>query len=659
MLASGLLISFPLVTFGLPGESRFHELIRGQAGRGPDAIALTAPDRTPLTYAALWAHAMRVAGGLRNIGLNPLDRVALVFPDGAEMATAFLGVAAAATAAPLNAVLRRPEIEAALADLRVKMLLTSEPEGSPAVAAARAGGIGVVPITPLRKLAAGLFSFDAATDAAPFDDRTPRGDAAALVLTTSGTTARSKIVALTHTNLSASALGIAASLRLNPNDRCLDLMPLFHVHGLIGGLLASLVSGGSVVCPSQFDAPRVFQWIDTFAPTWYTAAPAIHQAILTRAAAHRDVIARRRLRFIRSASAPLPDAVCLGLEAAFDAPVIEAYGMTEASHQIAANPLPPGVRKPGSVGVPSGTEAAIMNEHGEVLPPLTSGEIVIRGANVIRAYDGPAVANTFIDDWLRTGDAGYIDEEGYLFITGRLKEVINRGGEKINPKEVDEVLVSHPAVAQAATFALPHPSLGQDVAAAVVLRAGRTCSEQALREFVAAMLAPFKVPACIQFVDRLPTGPTGKVQRNQLAVQLGLDAAATARPPRPPHVAPDTPLERRLAGIWTSALGVGDVGLHDNFFELGGDSILAARVLGLVREEFNLEFSLVALFDRPVFRDMAGTIASSIANGPLDAGASTGEPSRPPAITPIARDAFRSSRVRSSPLQPGDPEVAR
>ena len=173
------------------------------------------------------------------------------------------------------------------------------------------------------------------------------------------------------------------------------------------------------------------------------------------------------------------------------------------------------------------------------------------------------------------------------------------------------------------------------------------------------MLAPFKVPARIQFVDRLPTGPTGKVQRNQLAVQLGLDAASTARGPRPPHVAPDTPLEMRLAGIWTSALGVGDVGLHDNFFELGGDSILAARVLGLVREEFNLEFSLVALFDRPVFRDMASTIASSIANGPLDAGASTGEPSRPPAITPIARDAFRSSRVRSSALQPGDPEVAR
>jgi oxalate---CoA ligase len=424
-------------------------------------------------------------------------------------------------------------------------------------------------------------------------------------------------------------------------------------------LLASLVSGGSVVCPSQFDGPRVFQWIDTFAPTWYTAVPTIHQAMLTRAAAHRDVIARRRLRFIRSASAALPAAVRLALEAAFDAPVIEAYGMTEASHQIAANPLPPGVRKPGSVGVPSGTEAAIMNEHGEVVPPLTPGEIVIRGANVIRAYDGPAVASAFVDDWLRTGDAGYTDEDGYLFITCRLKEVINRGGEKINPKEVDEVLLGHPAVAQAATFPLPHHALGQDVAAAVVVRAGRTCSEQALREFVAARLAPCKVPARIQFVDRLPTGPTGKVQRSELAVQLGLDAS-TARPARPPHVAPDTSLERRLAGIWTSALGVGDVGLHDNFFELGGDSILAARVLGLVREEFNLEFSLLALFDRPVFCDMARTIASSMANDPVDAGhASPGEPSRPPAITPIARDAFRARRVRSRPLQPRDPEAAR
>jgi acyl-CoA synthetase (AMP-forming)/AMP-acid ligase II len=344
------------------------------------------------------------------------------------------------------------------------------------------------------------------------------------VLHTSGTTSRPKIVPLRQVNITASAYHIAESLALTEADVCLNIMPLFHIHGLIAATLASLAAGGEVVCTPGFNAFRFFAWFEQARPTWYTAVPTMHQAILQLAPRHRELIRGSRLRFIRSSSASLPPQVMLALEQAFGVPVIEAYGMTEASHQMASNPLPPRPRHAGSVGVAAGPEIAIMDEHGTLLPPGALGEVVIRGRNVTAGYEGNDAANAaaFTHGWFRTGDQGTLDEQGYLRLTGRLKELINRGGEKVSPLEVDAVLMDHPAVAQCLSFALPHPMLGEEVAAAVVLREGAAADERALRDFAAGRLAPFKVPRRIVFLDEIPKGATGKLQRIGLAEKLGL-----------------------------------------------------------------------------------------------------------------------------------------
>ncbi len=255
-------------------------------------------------------------------------------------------------------------------------------------------------------------------------------------------------------------------------------MPLFHIHGLMASTLASLAAGGSVACPPSFNALRFFHWLEDTRPTWYTAVPTMHQAILTRADRHADTIRDSRLRFVRSSSSSLPPQVMRELEQTFGMPVIEAYGMTEAAHQMTSNPLPPASRYAGSVGVAAGPEVAIMDESGQLLPTGSLGEVVIRGRNVTSGYDDNPEANAraFTNGWFRTGDQGTLDDAGYLRLTGRLKELINRGGEKISPLEVDAVLMDHPAVAQGVSFAVPHPMLGEDIAAAIVLRRKRTAT---------------------------------------------------------------------------------------------------------------------------------------------------------------------------------------
>jgi oxalate---CoA ligase len=305
--------------------------------------------------------------------------------------------------------------------------------------------------------------------------------------------------------------------------RGLNVMPLFHIHGLIAGLLAPLSRGGAVFCTPGFNALKFFGWMREARPTWYTAVPTMHQAILTRAAQNKDIIAANPLRFLRSSSSSMPPQVIAELEATFSAPLIEAYGMTEAAHQMASNPLS-GVRKPGSVGIAAGPEIAVMDENGQLLAPGQVGEIVIRGANVTAGYESNPKANAeaFTRGWFRTGDQGVMDEDRYISLTGRLKEIINRGGEKVSPREVDEILMDHAAVRQVVTFAIPHDKLGEEVAAAVVLREGLEATEKELRDFASVRLAPFKVPRRIVFLDEIPKGATGKLQRIGLAAKLGL-----------------------------------------------------------------------------------------------------------------------------------------
>ena len=484
--------------------------------------AIGAPERRDMTRAELAALVARIGADLRGIGIGRKDAVAIVMPNGPEMASCFLAVAAACAAAPLNAAYRADEFDFYLGDLDAKALILTAGADSPAREIAAKRNIRIIELTPDIAGPAGAFSLS--IPAAGGKVEAPSPDDVALVLHTSGTTSRPKIVPLTQKNLMTSGGNIGRTLTLSPQDRCLVIMPLFHIHGLIGALLSSLHAGGSVFCPSGFNALKFFGQLDEARATWYSAVPTMHQTILARAKGNADVIARRKLRFIRSSSASLPAPVMLDLEAAFGCPVIESYGMTEATHQMASNPLPPAARKPGSVGIAAGPQVAIMSAAGEMLKPGEIGEIVIKGDNVTPGYANNPNANAeaFRDGWFRTGDQGTMDAEGYVSLTGRLKEIINRGGEKISPREVDDVLMEHPAVAQIVTFAMPHDKLGEEVAAAVVLKEGSQASERDLRDFAGQRLADFKVPKKILFLAEIPKGATGKLQRIGLAQKLGL-----------------------------------------------------------------------------------------------------------------------------------------
>ena len=487
---------------------------------GPDAApAIRAPDREPLSYLALRSQMERTGRVLRGAGIGPEDRVAIVLPNGPAMAGAFVCMAPWCAVAPLNPAYKPDEFDFYLSDLDASALVFAEGAAGPALEAALRRGLRVLRLE--EGSPAGAFALSAEREA-PAEPR--RHDATALVLHTSGTTSRPKMVPLTLANLRASARNIARTLSLSPADACLNVMPLFHIHGLMAPVLASLSSGASVYCAPGFDALRFFAWLEAAAPTWYSAVPTMHQAILARAPRNRERIGNAALRFIRSSSASLPPPVMAALEETFGAPVIEAYAMTEAAHQMCSNPLPPAERKAGFVGPAAGPEVAVMDTDGVALDTGEEGEIVIRGENVMAGYlaNPEANAQAFYGDWFRTGDQGYLDADGYVKVTGRLKEIINRGGEKVAPLEVDDVLLDHPDVAQVCTFALPHARLGEDVAAAVVRTPEGAADEAALRAFAAERLADFKVPRTIVFVDEIPKGATGKIQRIGLARALGL-----------------------------------------------------------------------------------------------------------------------------------------
>jgi len=504
----------------------FPQTIAGLLERGAaDATALGAPGGTPLTYQALRTLVADVRQALETRGIGPGDRVAIVLDNGPEMAAAFLSVGSAATAAPLNPGYRSDEFEFYLTDLRAKLLIVARGKDSPSVEVATRLGVPIARLVPHPERGAGTFTLEFATDAAPSGTRPPvTPDDIALVLHTSGTTSRPKIVPLAHRNVCASARNIAASLALTSEDRNLVIMPLFHIHGLMAALLAPLSVGGEVYCSTGFNALKFFGWMDEVKPTWYTGVPTMHQAILLRAPGNADVIRNHRLRFIRSSSSSMPVTVIEQLESLYGIPVIEAYGMTEAAHQMASNALPPRPRKPGTVGPAAGPEIRVVDTTGATVPPGAPGEIVIRGPNVMTAYENNPTANAdaFYGDWFRTGDQGTMDAHGYVTITGRLKEIINRGGEKISPREVDEIMMAHPAVHQWVTFGMPHAMLGEEVAAAVVLKQGAQASDAELRDFAKVKLADFKVPKKILILQEIPVGATGKLQRIGLAQKLGL-----------------------------------------------------------------------------------------------------------------------------------------
>jgi len=589
------------------------ELLAARAQCFPDASAVLAPGRASLTYGLLYETICSIRNQLQNMGASGSSRIGIVLPNGPEMAVAFLAVSSCAISAPLNPAYRKNEFDFYLSDLKATALIVPARSDSPAVEAAASRGIPILELISAPDAPAGCFSLsEQSLNGAKNAGSTSAGDTA-LTLHTSGTTSRPKMVPLTHRNLCLSAHNIARWFALAASDCCLNIMPLFHIHGLIGAVLSSLSAGASVICTPGLDVTRYFDWMARFRPSWYTAVPTMHQAILSRAEQHKDVQMNHRLRFIRSCSSALAPNLMDGLEAAFRVPVLESYGMTEASHQIAGNPLPPRKHKPSSVGLAAGPEVAIMDAEGSLLQPGQTGEIVLRGETIMSGYEANPDANkkAFTKGWFRTGDEGHLDDEGYLFISSRIKEIINRGGEKISPREIDEVLLQYPGVSQVVTFAVPHVQLGEDVGAAVVLKPGADASESELRRFAAGRLAYFKVPRVVRILEEIPKGATGKIQRIGMSERLGLEPVDDAAIPKAAFRAPHTPLQHELLRIWLEVLAVRDIGVDDSFFAIGGDSILATTLVIRLGREMGARLSLTDFMERPTIAGVAERIEAA------------------------------------------------
>ncbi len=477
---------------------------------GSSDPAIIDPASRAISYKDLGDQVERLAAGFRHAGLGPGDCVAMILPNGLEMLVLFLALTRARlVAAPLNPAYKADELRFYMHDAQAHVVIA---ESASDAAKEAAAGLGLPLWTPSSDRP-GTVELSALNKDAPGSAEPPQAADVALFLHTSGTTSRPKGVPLTHSNVLHSARNIARHYALTPQDRSLVVMPLFHVHGLIGAALSTLASGGAVIVPPRFSASEFWTLARDHRATWYTAVPTIHQVLLARA--DNDGAPRGVMRFIRSCSAALAPAVLAQLERRFEAPLIEAYGMTEAAHQAASNPLPPLTRKPGSVG-PGTAEISIVDESGRHLGPNQPGEVVLRGPNVMGGYHNNPQANAaaFIDGWFRTGDQGVLDGEGYLTLIGRIKELINRGGEKISPAEVDAVLLQHPAVAEAAAFGVPDRKYGEEICAAAVLR--KEVSANELIAYCRGHLADFKVPKTIHIVSALPKGPTGKIQRREL-----------------------------------------------------------------------------------------------------------------------------------------------
>ena len=570
------------------------EIIRRRAETAPDSVALSSRSGT-VSYRRLLGHCAAVDGLLGAVGIDRRDHVAVVLPNGPSLAAAFIAVAGRAVCAPLNPAYTRAELAFYLSDLQATRARDRARVDTAARELAQELGL------PVLEPDLGEARDSGGGDAMPLPDP---GDIA-LVLHTSGTTARPKIVPLTHRNLCASSRNVALTLELTEDDRCFNVMPLFHIHGLVGVLLSSLWAGAGIICSPGLHAPSFLGSLDEWAPTWYSAVPTMHQSVLA-AARETGVRPKHTLRFIRSSSAGLPPPVLDGLESMFGVPVIEAYGMTEAAHQMTSNRLPPSERRRGSVGQAAGPEITVLGPGGEQLPTGEVGEVAIRGENVFAGYLGDLEATNvaFSGGWFRTGDEGLLDEAGYLFLHGRIKEIINRGGEKVSPAEVEAVLLEHPDVAQATVFSIPHDLLGEDVGAAIVPSAAGRVSESELQAFAGQRLADFKVPRVVAFVEDVPKGPTGKVQRIGLAARLGVTPRTEAD--RPDYIPPRSPLEHALAEMIADVLDVERVGVEDDFFALGGESLLAAELVARIRSAFDRpHFPLSTLVWAPTIEKLA------------------------------------------------------
>jgi len=592
-------------------DQSVHSVICHQAQIRPEAPAILAPGRKTLNYSRLWELILQVRNQLALGGVALEDRVAVVLPNSPEMATTFLAVSSGAGCCPLNPNYTLREFEDHLADLQARAIILTPGFAPSARAAAMKFGLKIFEMTPGPE--AGWFSLTQSVEKSGATALSvlslTDSNSVALWLHTSGSTSRPKLVPIRHRSICISSENTATALGLTDQDRCLNMLPLFHVHGLVSGLLLPLIAGGSVVFTSGFDPLQFTEWLRVFQPTWYSASPGMHIAILEQLQGNL----RSSLRFIRTGSATISSSIIDALESALGVPMIEAYGMSEVPH-ISGNPLR--YPKKGSVGKSAGPEVAIMDETGLFLACGEIGEIVVRGPTVMSHYENNPEANqtAFFNGWLKTGDQGWLDDEGYIFLTGRLKEFINSSGQKISPYEVEQSLKEHPEVDECAAFAVPDRELGEVVGAAVVLVVDSNLNEIALRRFLSKRLTGFKMPQRIVTVPTLPKGPTGKLLRVGMAAHFGMTQDSMIRTrPGASLVTPRSPVEAELVRIWQNVLCVDQIGVEDNFFELGGHSLRATRVMAQVRQSFQVKLPLRSIFESPTLSGQAAMVEAAIA----------------------------------------------
>lgn len=577
----------------LTTDETLYGLISDRASSHPSAPALLGSAGDCLTYQQLNKIVDKARQELFNYQLGAQSRVAIVMPNGLEMALAVVSVMSSMTCVPLNPDYRQQEFQSYLKKINIDALILTPGE---AVASKAAAEIGI-PIIEL-KVDLQSASLTLAAKSKPILNgngfKKVDSNDVALLLHTSGSTASPKVVPLTHRNLLVSAKNVADSLQLTSNDRSLNMLPLFHVGAIVDLILAPMTVGGSAVVTSDMSAMTFFSCLKKFQPSWYQGVPTMLQDLVSRAP---GAINNSSLRFIRSVSSPLPVDVLKEVERHFDVPVIEIYGMTETSGLICSNPMPPAQRRQGSVGLVSGPAIKIIDSSGKVCAPDEQGEVLIAGENVMRGYESIGSVNEqfFIDGWFRSGDLGHVDEQGYLFLTGRIKEIINRGGEKISPREIDEAALQHPDIIAAAAFALPHKTLGEEVALAAVL-SNKVINKQELRDFLSKRLSHHKVPKQLFFVDELPKGGSGKLLRHKLR-ELCVGTEEVFESVRLEQ--PETETAKMLCELWQDVIEVPQVSLHDNFFELGGDSLDAAMFVKALEAKEKITLPVSALFDAP------------------------------------------------------------
>jgi oxalate---CoA ligase len=581
----------------------------------PQGAALADPKRTTLTYSGLLNHIKLASAAFCEAGVHPGTAAVLALPNGPEFVTAALAISMRSACAPLDLSLTAEEYRRYLPRIRASALVCAEGADLPVVDAARELGMRLIRVRPALSAPAGVFEL-AGTEGA--GDRTQQRQIdAGFLLHTSATTDAPKLVPRHHAAMRVAARQDADALELSAADRFLSLMPLCHGHG-ITAITTQLICGASAFCAPRFDARSFLTWLEEFRPTCFSADPTLLRVILTLAQENPGVFRKIPLRFIRSAGAPLrPDEARL-LEERLGAPVLDSYGLSEIP-SVTRNT--PSRRKPGSAGRSTGTEVAVMGPSGTLLPAESEGEVVARGGTLMPGYlDNPeANRNAFQDGWFRTGDIGRLDRDGFLFIVGRTKEMINRGAKKIVPQEVDNALAKHPALADAAAFAIAHRSLGEDVAAAVVLRRGAKATDLEVRRFAADHLAPYKIPRRVVFVDEIPRTASGKPKRNALAELFGDLAARGTRTNADPveETRPPTEVESKLIDIWRDVLGVEEIGVDDDFFYVGGDSISVSIMLARTAERLGIGRDQIPegdFLDQPTVATLA-RIASRKASG--------------------------------------------